>query len=259
MAVTTGRWMYGWLVTTSNQIIPFDRGGNLTATMRLGYYTAGQIATEAARAMNAADSGQSYTCVFDFSTRKFTFDNGATAFALEWSRNASTNAAGLFGFDDADTASSAAGHTSTDTVGVTNSYFAAAGVKSWAPSDPAVTNSPITAQADGSSALLLGRKARTLQQETDGTLRESIYFGTDKVFSIEYRMLSASEQSNFDALLEWIEKGAPVDFRPDDTAASTINCRFVMVPAEMRNSFSWPTRSESDYPALTLIQQLSRT
>jgi hypothetical protein len=255
VSVTTGRWTWGALVTTSNQIIPFDRGGtNKTGTMRLGYYTVGQLADEAARAMNAGDTGQTYTCVFDFSTRKFTFDNGATAITLEWSRNTTTNAAGLFGFDDADTSTTAAGITSTSAVGAGFSTLS-----TWAPSDPSVMNTPITAQTDGSSALLLGRKARTIQQETDGGLRESIYFSTDKVFTIEYRMLSASEQTNFDALLVWLEKGAPVDFRPDDTAASTVNCRFVMAPAEMRNSFSWTSRTEADYPALQLIQQLSRT
>lgn len=253
MSVVTGRYRYGALVTTSNQIIPFDRGGNFTATMRLGPYTMGQLATEAARAMNAADTGQSYTCSFSHSTGLFTFDNGGTSHILEWSRNTTTNAAGLFGFDDADASESGGTIVSTSAVGAGFSTLS-----TWAPTDPAVTNTPITAQTDGTAALLLGRRARSVQNETDGGLRETIYFSTDKLFRIEYRYLSASEQTKLDALLAWLEKGYPVDFRPDDTAAATINCRFVMAPAEMRNSFSWLSRSEADWPAIDFVEQLSR-
>jgi len=259
MPTTTGRYSWGWRVTTSNQALPFDRGGNKDGTLRLGDYGAGLFATEVARAMNAADTGQAYTCAYNFSTRKFTVDNGATAFALEFTRNASTNCAGLLGFDDLDRASTADGHTSTDTVGVTNSFFNTAGVKSWAPVDPAVTNTPVTAAADGTTAALLQRKPRVIQHETDGGLRETIFFSTDKLFRIEYRMLSAAEQVLFDSLMDWLETGAPVDFRPDDTAASTINMRLVLAnPGETRNTFSWTTRTEADVGTLEFIQQLAR-
>lgn len=257
MATTTGLWIHGFRVTASNQALPFDRGGNKDATLRLGDYTAGQFATEVARAMNAADTGQTYTCVFDFDTRAFTLDNGATAFALEFTRNAATNAAGLLGFDDLDTASSAAGHTG---VAAGTSFSLTAGVRVWAPTDPAVTTSPVTAAADGTTAALLQRKSRTIQHETDGGLRESIFFSTDKFYRIRYAMLSAAEQTNFELLMDWLETGAPTDFRPDDTAASTINMRLVLAnPGEVQNSFSWMTRTETDYGELVLIQQLSRT
>lgn len=247
------RWIFGARVTTSNQSIPFDRGGNKTATLRLGDYTVGQLATEAARAVNAADTGQSYTCVFDFSTLKFTFDNGATAFALEWTRDASTNAAGLFGFDDADTASSAAGHESTSAVGAGFSTLS-----TWAPTDPPVTFSPVTAAADGTTATRLSRKARAVQQETDGGLRETAYFSTDKLFRIQYRYLSASEQANFIALVAWLETGAPANYVPD--TASTNTLRLVLLnPGATDLSFSWTTRPEADVPELLLVEQLSRT
>ena len=264
MAVTTGRWGWGWRVTTSNQTLNFDcatHAGPYSATLRLGDYGAGLFATEVARAMNAAHpgAGDAFTCVFDFDTGKFTIDNGSRSLTLLQT----STALGLLGFADADTAS-ASGHTSTDTIGTEdgggNDYFYDAGVYSWAPSEPAVTNTPVTAAADGSTALLLQRRARTVQHETDGGLRESIYFSTDKFFRIQYRYLSSSEQTKFERLLDWLEKGAPADFRPDDTAASTINMRLVLAnPGDFANTFSWPTRAEADYPELVLIQQLSRT
>lgn len=261
MAVTLGRWSWGWRVTTTNQLLVFlcaTHAGPYTATLRLGDYTAGQFATEVARAMNAAHAGagDAFTCVFNFSTRKFTIDNGTRSLTLQ----VASTALGLLGFNDADT-TSASGHTSTDTVGNTgaNPYFQTAGVKSWAPADPAVSNSPVTVAADGVTATLLQRRPRTVQQETDGGLKETIYFSTDKLLRVEYRMLTAAEQILFEGLLDWLQTGAPTDFRPDDTAGATINMRLVLEPGDLANSFSWQTLANADYPGLTLIQQLSRT
>ena len=257
MAVTTGLWIFGFRVTTSNQTLAFDcatHAGPYSATLRLGDYTAGQFATEVARAMNAAHpgAGDAFTCVFDFDTRAFTVDNGSRSLQLRISA-----AIGLLGFDPTANTASASGLTGA-AMGVT--FALAAGVRVWAPTDPAVSNSPATAAADGSTATRLSRKARTIQHETDGGLRESIYYSTDKLFRIEYRMLSAAEHANFDLLLDWLETGAPVDFRPDDTASATTNMRLVLAnPGEVRSSFSWATRTESDHPPLEFIQQLSRT
>lgn len=271
MSVTTGRYSWGWRVTTSNQKIDFmcdeagppeHTGDPFTATLRLGDYTAGQFATEVARAMNAAHAGagDAFTCVYNFATRKFTIDNGTRLLTLRFDLNTATNAAGLLGFNDA-TTGSASGHASTDTVGNTTppTYFRDAGVRTWAPTDPAASNSPVTAAEDGTTAALLQRKSRVVQQETDGGLRESIYFSTEKRFRIQHRYLSDAEQAIFESLLEWIQTGAPVDFRPDDTAADPINMRLVLEPGALENSFSWLARSETDYPELVFIQQLSRT
>lgn len=258
MPTTLGRWTWGWRVTSSNQALPFDRATvNKDATLRLGDYTAGQFATEVARAMNAADTGQTYTCTFDFTNGadrgKFTTANGA-AFAFEFTRNATTNAAGLLGYDDVDTA---AATSQLSAVAAGASFSLTAGVRTWAPVDPAVSNSPVTAAADGTTAALLQRKPRVVQQETDGGLRETIYFSTDKIFRIRYEMLSAAEQTNFELLLDWITQGAPTTFQPDATSVNAL--RLVLDPGEISNVFSWTTRTEATYPELVFTQQLSRT
>src|SRR5688500_11641445 len=111
------RFTYGWLVQTDvNDDLPFNPDVERNAVLRPGGYIAKDFADEVARALNAAHTGQAYTCIYSFTTRKFTVDNGASSFDLEFDRNAATNCAGLLGFADASTGG-ASGHTSTDTVG----------------------------------------------------------------------------------------------------------------------------------------------
>ena len=157
MAITLPRMSWGWAVTASTKDLPFDRGGDKDADLNEGDYTPTEFATEVARAMNAADAGQAYTCVYDISAMTFTLDNGATAFALEFSRDAATNCAGLLGFADSDTASSAAGHTGSATGAGSSTAF------TWAPTDPVATTTPVTAATDGTTATLLQRRVRAAQ------------------------------------------------------------------------------------------------
>ena len=253
MAVTTGRWLWGWRVTTSNNKLDFvDAGTTYAATLRLGDYTAAQFAAEVQRAMRAITGNSNQTCAFSFSTRKFTL-TGTSVFQLLFATgaNAASDCNGLLGFAAADE-TGATSYTSDDAVGAGSST-----ASTWAPVDPAVTNSPVTAAADGSAAALLQRHARVVQHETDGGLRETVWLSTDKLFRITYSMLSAAEQTNFELLLDWLETGAPANFQPSD--ASTNAIRLVLVPGDIQNQFSWPTRAEATYPELVLVEQLART
>mgnify|MGYP001617392566 CR=1 FL=1 len=253
MAVTTGRWIWGWRVTTSVNKLDFvDAGTTYVATLRLGDYTAAQFAAEVQRAMRAITGNSNQTCTFSFSTRKFTLA-GTSVFQLLFATgaNAATDCNALLGFAATDE-TGATSYTSDDAVGSGSSTMS-----TWAPTDPAVSNSPVTAAADGTTAALLQRHARAVQHETDGGLRETVWFSTDKVFRIEYRMLSASEQTNFEALMNWLETGAPANFQPSD--ASTNALRLVLVPSDIQNQFSWTTRTEATYPELVLVEQLART
>lgn len=262
MAVTLPRLTWGWrVVTDSNDDLPFDRGGNKDAVLRAGVYTAAEFATEVARAMNAADTGQNYTCDYSFSTRQFTIDNGATAFALEFSRNASTNCAGLLGFNDADTASSAAGHTG-EVLSMSTTYFDVAGVYSWAPTDPVHMTTPVSAAADGSAASLLQRDVRAIQNTYDGGKVETIHYATIKEIELHFRWLlnsgSPTEIANMEAFLDWAEKGRRFNYQPDATSTNAL--RLVMKnPGPIQGTHEWLTRGEISYPPLRFIEQLSRT
>ena len=259
MSVTTPRITFGAEVTSACCDIPFDRGGNLTATMRYGTYTLDELATEAARALNAADTGQSYTCAYDRSTRKFTFDNGATAFAIEWSRLTSSNAAGLFGFDEADSASTADGHTSTDTVGNESAptYFLDAGVFSWAPTDPVHTTTPVSASGAGTAGTLLQRMPFVTQFRSDGGLRESVYMSTDKLLRLTFRWISGDERTRMERFLDWIERGRRFMYQPD---SSSNNYLVLMLrdPGEIAGVHEWISRAEISWPEMTFVEAVDR-
>ena len=260
MATVNGRFVYGWAVTTSNRDLPFDRGGNKDAVLAVGDYLAEEFATEVARAMNAADSGQDYTCDWDPATLKFTIDNGATAFALEFSRNASTNAAGLLGFADSDTSSSADGHTSTDTVGneSSNTYFLTAGVRLWDPSEPIAVLSPVVAAAEGSTASKMERSIKAVQNRADGGFRETIYFSTDKRLRMQLKWLSSAEATKAEALIDWIERGRRINYYPDRTDTANALRLVLENPGEIIPTFSALTRPELDYAELVFVESLSR-
>lgn len=255
--MSTPRLTWGWHVDSTNYQLPFDRGGNKDASLRYGSYTAAEFATEVARAMNAADAGQSYTCAWSFTDRTFTLDNGATAFALEFSRNASTNCAGLLGFDDADTASSAAGHTG-EALSMSTTYFSAAGVYSWAPTDPVHMTTPVVAAADGSAASRLQRDVRAVQNVYDGGKVETIWFSTVKEIELHFRWLSAAEFDNFELFLNWAQKGRRFNYQPDATSTNAL--RLVLKnPGQILSTHEWLTRPEISPPPLRFLEQVSRT
>lgn len=256
MSVTLPRLTGGWHVDSTNYQLPFDRGGNKDASLRYGTYVAAEFATEVARAMNAADTGQTYGCTYSFTTRKFTVTNGA-AFILEFTRNASTNCAGLLGFDDADTAS-AASHASTDTVGVTNSFFAAAGVFGWAPTDPVHATGPVVAAADGTTATLMRRIAFGIQNRFDGGQREHIHLSTDKILELTFRWISGTERTRFEEFIAWAEKGRRFNYQPDATSTNALRL-MLRDPGDSGAVHEWLTRSEISYASMTFVEALSRT
>ena len=263
MATVLPRLTYGWRVTTSNNKLDF-KANNVTyaATLRLGDYGAGLFAAEVQRAMRAVSAVGNETCAYSFTTRKFTL-TGTAVFQLLFATgaNAASDCNGLLGFTAADE-TGAATYSSDDTAGTASGTFEATGVYSWAPTDPAVSSSPVTAAADGTTATRLGRRIKAAQAATDGGLLETVYFSEDKLFRIRFAMLGATgsptEQTHMERLLDWIRTGAPIDLQPD--ATSTNNLRLVLSePGQMMNSFSWTTREEVDYVDLDFVQQLART
>lgn len=262
MATVLPAFLYGLEVTTSNRDLPFDRGGNRDAVLRLGRYLPGntggldEFCKEVARAMNAADTGQNYTCVFDHSTRKFTIDNGATAIALEFSRNASTNCAGLLGFDDADTASSAAGHTSTSAAGAGFSTLTY-----WTPTDPIHMTTPVSANADGTAASNLQRDVQSIEHVYDGGMSETIYKSTLKEIELHFRWViatgSPTEIANMESFLNWAQKGYRFNYYPDKTSGNTLRLK-MRTAGKIANVHEWVARPEISWPPLRFLEQLTR-
>ena len=262
MSVTTPRLTGGWHVDSTNYLIDFEcatHAGSYQASLRYGTYVAAEFATEVARAMNTAHAGagDTFTCVYTFSTRKFTIDNGVRLLTLRFDLNTGTNAAGLLGFDDA-TTGSASGHDSTDTVGVTNSFFAAAGVFGWAPTDPVHSTGPVVAAADGTTATLMRRVALGVQNRFDGGQREHIHMSTDKILELTFRWIAGTERTRFEEFLAWAEKGRRFNYQPDATATEALRL-MLRDPGDSGANHEWLTRSEISYATMTFVEALTRT
>lgn len=74
---TTPVFLYGYTVTTNNNILNFSEGGiEKTATIKTGTYTIETLAVEIANELNIVGTN-SYTASSDFITRKFTITSNA--------------------------------------------------------------------------------------------------------------------------------------------------------------------------------------
>ena len=101
---TFSTFYYGHTVTVENPSIDFDEGGGeLTATIAVGSYTATDYATAAQTAMNAV-GGFTYTVTFDRATRFMTIATSGGNFTLLASTgsNVATGAWTLLGFASSD-------------------------------------------------------------------------------------------------------------------------------------------------------------
>jgi len=103
----------GWIlaafeVTNSNKYIDFaevaNGGGENTAELTLGIYTAADLATEIGTKMSvASEIGATYTCTYNAGTKKFTISfDGAGWFNLLWQSgsHSANSSANLIGFDN---------------------------------------------------------------------------------------------------------------------------------------------------------------
>jgi len=255
MSVTLPRLMWGWEVTSANSKLDFvDNATTFAATLRYGTYLPAEFAAEVQRAMRAANTdNQNNACSFSFSTRKFTL-TGTSTFQLLWSTgtNAASDCNGLLGFAATDE-TGATSYTSDDAVGAGSST-----AYTWAPTDPVHATTPVTAAADGTTATLMQRLPFTQQMRTDGGLRESVYFSTDKILRLTFRWITGGERTNMESFLDWAVRGRRFNYQPDADATEAL--RLVMRdPSEIAGVHEELTLGNISYPELTFVEALSRT
>lgn len=261
MALSYSQWIWGFEVLDSgsfqNNKLDFKDGvttyqGATAATLNAGVYTADEFAAEVQRATRVQTGNTNQTCTFDYATLKFTV-SGAATFQLLFSTGteAAIDCNGILGFSAAADKTGATSYLSDAVVGTAPSTAFL-----WIAAEPLSRNSPVTAQAAGTAALLTRRSMRTIQNITDGMTVESIYFGTLKRVQIEFRALLASEQANMEAFLNWIVQGKRFTWQPDKTST---NCLKLVLanPGEINDDFEWLTRSETTYGTLSFYEQLS--
>jgi hypothetical protein len=257
------QWTWGFEVfdseTGKNDLLDFNRGGQVLATLTPGVYTADEFASEVARALNAADVNN-YVCTFNYLTLKFhiTCDASVTLNSVT-GPNRARGPWGLLGFDTGalqDPSGTAidseliAGQGTPDTAGA------------WTAAEPLIYASPVSAQAlpNGSGtayspAGLTQRSIGLIQHVTHGGIVESIYVATLRKVQIAFRAIAAgTEQSKMESFLNWAVQGKRFTWQPDKT--STNGMKLMMAyPGQINNGFEWLARPEVGYGTFTFYEQ----
>lgn len=256
MSLTYSQWIWGFEIFDSganqNNLLDFTRSGAKLATLNAGSYTADELATEIARAMNATDGANSYAAVFSYSTLRFAI-SGTSSFTLN-KNTGSHKSQGpwtLAGFDPS----------TSDLTGTSLNSDAPAGTAPstasiWTAAEPLNYASPVSAAGAGTAASFTQRALNTIQHVSDGMTVESVYIGTIKRVAIAFRALIPSEQANMEKFLDWVVQGKRFTWQPDKTSPNVL--KLVLVnPGQVNNVFEWLARSETTYGVLTFMEQLS--
>ena len=255
MALQYSQFVYGFeiIAGTNDKLDWVDTGSTYETTLEAGVYLAAELAAHIQTQMQADGTGTE-TCTFSFSTLKFTLGGTAT-FSLLWNTgtNAGQTPGGILGFDETADDTGATSYTSDAAVGTSPST-----ANLWTAAEPNVNAvSPVTAQTDGTAALLLQRRVLANQNVTDGGFVETNYINTRKVVQIEFRELTSAEQTKMETLADWIEAGKRINWQPDKTSTNAL--RLVLLnPGDINNTLDWLTRSEASYGVLTFLEQLTR-
>jgi hypothetical protein len=238
--------------TQNNKLDFIDAGLSFVASLSAGVYTADELAAEVQRAMRAVNTNnQNNTCSFDFSMLKYVL-TGTSTFSLKFGTGAdiATDCNALLGFNAADRSGSSS-YTSDAAVGTSPSSASL-----WTSAEPLAMNSPVTAQAIGTAALLTQRALSVRQHVSDGMTVESIYVGALRRVRITFRGLLAGEVTKMENLLDWAVQGKRLTWQPDKDSTNAL--KLVMAnPAEIANAYEWLTRPEISYGTLTFYEQLS--
>lgn len=256
MPITYGQFVYGFTVTTgtSDKLDFKDAGTTYAATLQAGDYCAAEYAAEVQRAMRAITGNSNQTVTFSFSTLKFTLA-GTSVFQLLFGTgaNAATDCNAELGFSAADE-TGATSYSSDAAVGTAPSTMGL-----WTLADPfADGTTPVTAAVDGTAASLTQRDIRAEQHVSDGGIVETVWFSTVKEIRLVFHALTSAEQTKMELLLNWIERGRRLNYQPDSTSTNALRV-VIKDLREVRNAYTWLTRSETDYGTLTFIEQASRT
>lgn len=105
MSLTThSKFYYGFTIDSTNNALDFSEGGSETqATLRVGSYSASELATEVAFAMNDVASVETYTVTFDRDTRLITIAaTGTFELLVSSGSRAGTSVFSTIGFTGAD-------------------------------------------------------------------------------------------------------------------------------------------------------------
>ena len=202
---------WGIQVHSLNCYLPFKNssgGAEIDAVLNLGFYTLTTLATEIARAMNAADSTNTYGCTVDRTYSNNTQNRltistsgsylkilfGTSSFAWQSITN-------LVPFGNSDL-TGATSYTSTGTTGTSfqTSWYG----KNYQP--PTL------------NLKVIGVK----NMAADGTV-ETVWWSQQQLIQVEFQYeAQAYALATWQPFLSWIVRGRPVDFTPETNVPATV-------------------------------------
>ena len=197
-------FLYGFDVTANNRYIDFKisgGGSQLTATLNQGSYSLSQLLTEIVRAMQAADTANTYTATVDRTTSSGTANRVTIAttgsfllLLFSTGTHATSSLASLIGF------------AATDRTGATT-Y-----------TGTATAGTILITSATGYNAVKVPQKKKvfgTVNVSASG-LKESLVFQLQRFFEVEFMYEPESRiETDWLPFWEWAIQQKPYDFTPD--------------------------------------------
>ena len=205
MALTTkSGFIYSYTVTDSNRYLDFAKvaaGTELNAVLRQGLYGLSELLAEFKRALETADTSNTYTVTVDRTIsagtqNRITISTSGTALELRFGTgtNAGISCAALLGY----AASDLTGATSYTGTSSTGSYLF--------PSLIGYSYQPITTF----------RRAQGVVNVSAAGVKETLTFSTQEFFQVEFKYEpEASTITTWSDFFSWAIKGAEVEFFTD--------------------------------------------
>jgi len=204
-------FLYGYEINNTNYYIPFKNSGGgseIDAVLTAGFYTLETLATEIARAMNAADTSNTYTCTVDrtYSSNlqnRVTIATNGSFLSLLFSSGvtAAASVRDVIGFAHTNQtgATTYTGSTTTGTALHTAWY----GFNYQSPT--------VNLRTIGASNIA-----------TDGT-KETVWWSVQQFSTVQFKFeAQADVLVSWQPLIAWMVKGRPFELTPEVSSPTTV-------------------------------------
>ena len=215
MSLTThSKWYYGFTIDSSNSSLDFSEGGSeIQATLRVGSYSASEIAEEVAFALNDVASSETYTVTFDRDTRVFTIAaTGNFELLVSTGTRVGTSCFSTIGFTGSDRTGAA---TYDGNLAAGSEYKTQFILQDYIPS----TNSK--AANEGTVNISARGEVEVFKFGTKKFMTCSIKYVTNIVTGSHVIRDDASGLDKFIDFMDFIITKSPIEFMPDENDTAT--------------------------------------
>lgn len=211
MALTnSGLFLYGYQISSANNLLDFravNAGPQITATLKIGFYSLTTLLTEVARAMGAADSNNVYTA-----TAARTFAGGTQNRITLATSGAFLSLLAGTGTNSVQSPFSLLGYSASDKTGSTSYQAQTSSGTAFQPAYvPYNYLSPDDVQkVDG-----------VINQSSSGNI-EAVIYSVQKFWQLQVKYISQAEKiSSWQPFLQWAQQKKLLEYTPDITVPGT--------------------------------------